>query len=459
MKARKTKNGAFSGIIGVARRDITPPLGIFSRNWGAGIDDVAKGYHRSLCLTCITFQSQREEMPLVMIGADLGWWKQASDEYDLRRGILHAIDIPEANLMVCLSHTHAGPSLSTADVEKPGGDLIAPYLAELQAKAIDAIREALRAAEPADLAWRYGTCDLATNRDLPLPEDERVVVGFNPESEADNTLLVGRVTDSQGIIKASIVNYACHPTTLAWENQMISPDYIGAMRELVEDRTGGVVLFLQGASGELAPAEQYVGDTNVADAHGRRLGYAVLATLEGMGRPSEDLGFSHVVESGASLAVWKYQPCKLDMHLTATLKQITFPLKDLPSFSAVHAAWSRCEEPAQKERLWRKMTIRKSIGDGDSFSMGLWVWKLGNSVLVGQPNEAYSFFQQSIRETFAPLPVSVINIVNGYAGYLPPKEKYMEDMYPVWQTPFAEGSLELLARETVDAIKQILKVN
>ena len=48
---------------------------------------------------------------------------------------------------------------------------------------------------------------------------------------------------------AVIVNYACHPTTLAWDNRAISPDWIGAMRENVEAAAGGICMFLQGASG------------------------------------------------------------------------------------------------------------------------------------------------------------------------------------------------------------------
>src|SRR5690606_14864937 len=126
-----------------------------------------------------------------------------------------------------------------------------------QEKTIDAIREALQQATLSTLEWRYGTCDLATNRDLAVEHEKRILVGFNPKSEADHTLLVGRITGSQDEITATIVNYACHPTTLAWDNELLSPDYIGAMRELVENRVGGSVLFLQGASGELAPAEQY----------------------------------------------------------------------------------------------------------------------------------------------------------------------------------------------------------
>lgn len=28
---------------------------------------------------------------------------------------------------------------------------------------------------------------------------------------------------------ATVVNYACHPTTLAWDNTLVSPDYVGAL--------------------------------------------------------------------------------------------------------------------------------------------------------------------------------------------------------------------------------------
>mgnify|MGYP006172841585 CR=1 FL=1 len=39
---------------------------------------------------------------------------------------------------------------------------------------------------------------------------------------------------NDGLTLGTIVNYACHPTTLAWENRDISPDYIGAMREVID---------------------------------------------------------------------------------------------------------------------------------------------------------------------------------------------------------------------------------
>ena len=196
-----------------------------------------------------------------------------------------ALGLAPGQLLVNCSHTHSAPWAATSRSHMPGGELIGPYLDQLGEALLDAGLEAAGNVVPATLTWATGRCDLAGNRDLPDPDEgsDRVVCGYNPQAPADDTLVVGRVTaDGDGAIVATIVNYACHPTTLAWENTLFSPDYIGAMRELVEQHTDGApCLFLQGASGELGPAHQYVGDPAVADQHGRRLGFSALAALDG----------------------------------------------------------------------------------------------------------------------------------------------------------------------------------
>ncbi|WP_254562438.1 neutral/alkaline non-lysosomal ceramidase N-terminal domain-containing protein [Dyadobacter diqingensis] len=450
------KNPSFSGLIGVSQEDITPPVGIYARNWGAARHEIAEGIHRPLMLTCHTFQSSENEQPLVLIGADLGWWKSAEDEHFLRHSILKALSLEPSNLMFCLSHTHAGPSLFTEDAEKPGGNLIRPYLEQVIERAVAAIKNALSTAVPATLAWHYGTCDLATNRDLPERTSDRLLVAFNPDEVADDTLLVGRITDSEDRIMGTIVNYACHPTTLAWDNRLISPDYIGAMREVIESETKAPCLFLQGASGELAPKEQYVGDLKLADSYGRQLGFAVLSVLEGMFPAKSQLYFSGAVESGAPLGIWKKKAFDPSKKLSAQMIAVEFPLKPLPSLAEIEKEWADCQDNVLKERLWRKRGIRKTVGEGETSKMPLWIWQLGDSFLIGQPNEAYAEFQQKLREQLAPNAVAAINIVNGYAGYLPPKDLYPKDMYAVWQTPFASGSLELLIATAVEAAQRMI---
>ncbi|MCE7062190.1 neutral/alkaline non-lysosomal ceramidase N-terminal domain-containing protein [Dyadobacter sp. CY343] len=438
------KNASFSGIFGVAQTDITPPAGIYSRNWGASEHDVAEGVHRPLILTCLTIQSSPNEKPLVIVAADLGWWKSAEDERFVRGKILNALSLDAGRLMFCLSHTHAGPSLCRDDAARTGGDLIAPYLDQVINSTILTVNEALASVKAGVLTWEYGKCNLAKNRDLPQPEKNRFLVGFNAEIPADDTLLVGRVTDNEGKTLATLTNYACHPTTLAWDNRLISPDFIGAMREIVETETQAPSLFLQGASGDLSPAEQYSGDQKLADRYGRQLGYAVLATLESMFRPKSSLTYQCAVESGAPLAVWREEVDAISNVLKVNVIEIEYPLKPMSSLAELEAEWAKCEDRVLKERLWRKRCIRKVVGDGTTAVMPVWMWQLGDSILVGQCNEAYSGFQINVRAAFPSHAVAVMNVVNGSIGYLPPAELYEEDMYAVWQTPFDKGSLEML---------------
>jgi hypothetical protein len=448
------RHSSFTGLIGVAQVDITPPVGIYSRNWGAAKQDVAEGIHQPLMLTCITFQSSPKEKPLVLIAADLGGWKNSGDEWILRSKLLKALVIEPPQLMFCFSHTHAGPSLSQDDSTKPGGEYIASYLRDLQESAFRAAQNALFSAAPAVLTWHYGTCKMATNRDLPDLDNNRFVVGFNPEKNADDTLLVGRITDEQNRIIGTIVNYACHPTTLAWDNRLISPDYVGSMRELVESNTKAPSLFLQGASGELAPAEQYTGDIEIAEKNGRQLGYSVMATLESMLAPKMELSFSRVVESGAPLAVWKQTTYQPSSELSAEMVEVKFNLKPLPSLMEIEQQYRDCEDRVMKERLLRKRGVRKAVGDGEIAQMPLWVWRLGDSFLIGQPNEAYSEFQEQLRRQLSPKAIAVMNIVNGGVGYLPPHELYGKDIYQVWQTPFEAGSLELLIKTAIQVAER-----
>ena len=134
------------------------------------------------------------------------------------------------------------------------------------------------------------------------------VCGFNPTGTADDTVVVGRITDETGSPMATIVNYGCHPTTLAWENTLISPDYVGAMREVVELATNAPCAFLLSPCGDVGPKDGYTGDHRVADRNGRQVGYAVLSALEGLPQPGWDHHYVRPVISGATLGEWKYRP-------------------------------------------------------------------------------------------------------------------------------------------------------
>ena len=436
--------------VGVARGEITPPEGSYARNWGAAVHNTAEGVHRPLTATVLVLQAEETAPPLVLVSADLGWWQDRDDEAFVRSGVLEALALPASNVLLCLTHTHAGPSLCRAE---GAGAYLDQLRATLAALAVAALAE-LR---PAILTVGVGACTLAVHRDFPDPDQpERFLTGFHPDGPpADSTLLVGRITDPvTGVVRATLVNYACHPTTLGPTNRQISPDFVGEMRAIVEAQSDGApCLFLQGASGELAPQQQYVSDTSVADAYGRCLGHSVLSTLAGMLPPSTVLRYKGMLSSGAPLALWEQEEQQvLPANGSASLLALTLPLKPLLSRAELLVELGNTCDTAAQERLRRRIRVRESVGDGATFDYPLWVWTLGLIRVVAHPGEAYSALQTTLRAAFPHEAVFVVNVANGHYGYLPPADLYSQDLYSVWQTPLAAGCLEAVIAASVSAL-------
>jgi hypothetical protein len=457
-KPRTFRHASFSGRIGIARADITPPVGIYARNWGAAKHDVARAIHRPLTLTVMTLAPATGGQILVFVDADLGWWKSMQTSRDFLSRLQQTLSVEPGSLIFALSHTHSAPPLMDAEDSLAGSGSHQKWMKELFASTVRTVHEAMEHRFVGTIDWHTGRCNLATNRDLPdpNPSQQRIVCGYNPDGDPDDALLVGRITDTTGRTQATLVNYACHPTTLAWDNEAISPDYVGAMRETVQQVTNAPALFFLGACGELAPRYQYVGDPEVADRHGRELGFAALSTLNAMEPPGAQLGYAGVVESGAPLAVWKHERDEPSRHLRAIRASANLPLKNWPSAEELESQRRACNDRALEERVRRKLNIRLGVGDGSTFELSVYVWRIGDAVLVGSCCEAYSVLQRELRRRFPDTTILCMNLINGSVGYLPPAESYDADVYAVWQTPFDRGSYECLLETMTREIRDVL---
>jgi len=449
---------ALRSRVGVSRWDITPSLDVAARNWGASKHLFATSVHRPLTGTALALSSIEEELPaLLLISLDLGWWLRHADAEALRERILRELELPEANVIIHLTHTHSGPVLDSEAPPESNPQAGRDYLKQLANSCVQGGRAAIANQESATTLFRSGRCGLATERDLIDPDKpDRYITGFNPGAPADDMLLTALSLSDEGQALTTLINYACHPTTLAWDNTSISPDFTGAMRELVENEMAkSPCLFLQGASGELAPAEQYSGDPALADRHGRELGHAALSTLGSMITGHTHLRYDGVVESGAPLANWQASSQPANPTLQAVAIPIELPLKsDLPTIAEIEQALAKEEDGFQKARLMRARRVRQSVGDGPHFSAKLWLWRLGDAALCAMPFEAYSIFQTELRAAFPGMPVFVLNISNGHIGYIPPAPLYDHDLYTVWQSPLARGAHEQIYAAAVTGIRE-----
>jgi hypothetical protein len=445
---------------GVATRDVTPPVGIYARSWGAATHEAAEGVHRPFAATAAVFAPIAGDGPtLALVAVDIGWFQYAPAEQALRDALRRRTGLGEAELVVSLAHTHAGPYVNSQLVDKPGTELIQPYLDELTQQIGAAILDAQAALAPAWVTYGVGRCALAVNRDLWDAEAERWACGYNPDTPADDTVLVARGSRDAGEPRATLFNYACHPTTLAWENRLLSPDYIGAAREVLEHAFGVPALFFQGASGELGPRDNYVGDTAVADRNGRQLGHAAAAAIEGLPPPGTRFVYTGIVASGANLGTWEYRPCEAKQlraseRLEATMTHV--PLRRKEALGVVDSLSSATPDAVQEqEKALRRRFLDLALGDGPVHEMPLWLWRLGDALLVALPNEAYSVLQVELRRRFAGTPLLVLTTTNGTLGYLTPRETYGSGRYQEQQSPFAPGCLEQTIEAAAAALEEL----
>jgi hypothetical protein len=479
----------FRGRIGFARGDITSPVGIYHRLWGAAEHERSNGVHRPLAATALWLEPavgvpalagaesedrlkpelQRETDAAVILALDQ-CLLDGTDATAVRQRVSRVAPVRPERVHVHCSHTHASGWMSRSRAGFPGGELIEDYLRLVMNVCADLARSAADAAQPATIVYGSARCDLAGHRDYF--DGTRFVCGFNPAGPADDTVHVGRAIANDGSTLGTLVNYACHPTTLAWQNTLLSPDFVGAMREVVEHHTGAPCLFLQGASGDLGPRDGFVGDVAGVDRNGRQLGFAALSGLEALPPAGTRFEYAGPVVSGATLGIWKHQPvndgtAKRQAAWAWRTFTVDLPYRpDLPTVEGTRtelAKWEAAEADARRagdlenardarahvERMNRQLNRLSALPPGPTYPYPVTLGRLGTALWVLVPGELYQMFQTTLRSRFPNEAVIVATLTNDWQpGYLPASSAYGHGIYQEAIAVVAAGALETLT-ETV----------
>ncbi len=470
---------------GIAIADITPPVGMYHRMWGAAAHDRSTGIHRPLRATVAVMRplpvgaavTMRQTVLITLDHCLL----RALEMEELLSATCELTGLERSELLVTFSHTHSAGYLSRDRADLPGGDMIGPYLDSLPGKIAAAFSAAQAGRKPATLTYASTTCAMGCQRDYFDQARGQFVCGFNPDEAAPLPLNVVRVTDEVGqaarlsttgeppVLRATIVNYPCHPTTLAWENTLVSPDYIGTLRDVVEAETHAPCLFLLAPCGDIGPRDGFVGDVSVADRNGRQVGFAALSTLEGMSPGETDQVYAGPVFSGATLGAWQHRAWDVDRHVaTATVKHavLSVPLPYLPSLPKLADAEQRhhelmAEEQAARaagkldeavalrtlvERQIRLLHRIRPLPPGMTYPCPAWVWQWGDAFWIATEGETYHFLQAELARRFPHRPLIAITLANGTnCSYLPTRESYSKpQLYQPEVALLAAGSLEQL---------------
>ena len=251
--------------------------------------------------------------------------------------------------------------------------------------------------------------------------------------------------------------------TLAWENTLISPDFVGAMREVIEQHTSAPCLFLQGASGDLGPREGFVGDVTVADRNGRQLGFAALAGIESLAPPQTRFRYTGAIVSGPTLGLWSHDATKVAPAWKWRTFTVDLPYRhDLPTVETTQADLGRWEAEEAKarergdldrasicrahvERQIRQLSRLGALPPGRVYPFRVVLGRAGSTLWVLVPGELYQVFQTALRVRHPESAVIVTTLTNDWQpGYLPTTESYGHGIYQETIAVLAPGSLEML---------------
>lgn len=246
-------------MVGVAQTDITPDGPIRLAGYG-GRKTESEGVLYPLKAKALAFGTD-EQGPSVLITVDLiGIPGHVTAGLEKRLSAKKLLD--RAHVVICASHTHGGPEVG--NLLNHFGESLPPlqlaaidrYLQQLEMKLEALATAALDARAPAQVSWGQGKVAFAVNRRV-IKNGKWVGGGVVPGGPVDHSMPLLCVRDLNGNLRAVLVNYACHATTLGDLNK-VHGDWVGLAQQAIESRHEGVVaLVAVGCGADLSPEPRY----------------------------------------------------------------------------------------------------------------------------------------------------------------------------------------------------------
>ena len=269
--------------IGVAEIDVTPEGPIRLNGYGNRLKE-SEGVEQRLRAKALAIGGDDGEGPSVLLAVDnCGVSAAIADEVAGR--LQREVGLPRDRLAICSSHTHAGPCLTGVLPVIFGAEIPADQHARIDAYTrtlVDRLENVARAAladrAPGRLAWGRGSVGFAANR-RGLKDDRWT--GFVPDSggPVDHDFPLLRATGLDGKVRAVLVGYACHCTTLGGDFNRVAGDWAGYAQEAIErDHPGALALVVIGCGADANPKPR--GTLEQARDHGEAIAAEARRLLE-----------------------------------------------------------------------------------------------------------------------------------------------------------------------------------
>jgi hypothetical protein len=243
--------------VGMAQVDITPDGPIRLNGYGSRKTE-SEGVEQRLTARALAISDSAGE-PAVLISVENCGVPAALTEAVYER-LQKSVGLARDRFVIAATHTHTGPCLSGTLPILFGGPIpheqqerIDRYTRTLMDKIEEVARAALADRRRARLAWGEGKLDFAANRRM-LKDGRWVGFGVHPEGPVEHTMPLLRVTDTDGQLRAVMLGYACHCTTLGGDFNKVCGDWAGyACEAIARDHPGVLPLIIIGCGADANP--------------------------------------------------------------------------------------------------------------------------------------------------------------------------------------------------------------
>ena len=462
-------------LAGVARSDITPPLGIGHAGWGAQAHQRAAGVDLPLWMTALAIGDGEQTCVLIDIDAMYLFEQEAAA---VRQAVAALTGLPGTHIRISYTHTHSGPiSGSTwSSWMDQGTEMVANYDERLRHEAAGVAWAAIRNLTPVRIGAGHGTSRIAVNRRYRRPEDDAIIVGRNPAGPVDHEVQLVRLDTVEGAPLAAIVNYACHPITVGPDNDLITPDYPGVVKRVVEQATGARCLFLQGACGDVGPIRGVARNGRHEYRRlGAMLGHEAARIWWEMELPGRVETYAGTLDSGAPLAMYDETPLPdIERRLRIISREIPLPTRQIGDPDLLAAEFSEhaavldrlrvigaADETIRHETMLAKRAamraaLARDLAGRSQRAVEIQGIAFGPDIaLLAMSAEPFVKIGQRIK-AHSPFPST---LVSGYSNvgwaYLPTADAYPLGGYEVEVTPFAPEAADLMVEASQAVLRDI----
>lgn len=390
--------------VGVCKVDITPPI---------GIDFI--GYHRETGINNIeeriygtVFVFEKDEMKTVFISIDnIGMLVE--DTNIIRERVASRIHVPFERITVVYTHTHSGP-------ETVGDDpLVQSYKTILVNNVVHGAVTANKNLKQCEVGWGVTTGDIGVNR-RERTSDGRAKMGTNIDGVVDNRIGMLAIRNAETKELSGIVVFCtAHPNVLKGDSDVLSADYPGMTREVLERIINCPVMIVQGAAGNVNA--KYRGSREAL----KKMAY----TLSG-----------HVL---TMLPTVTYSPIVNVRTVSSTMQM---KLKDIPEMNEIRSMAQLAEKQwGVNTDEWLTIVLEKYKQGIRQLRIDLEVqlFQINDGIFSGIPMEPFSETALEMKESLQNELAFFGGYTNGYIGYLPTKEEFAYGGYEVELSPVVYG--------------------